>query len=140
MVQPEHRQREEYEDGAERPENPGVLERGLEIRTAQAGRDPGGSVGRGHREHVCEREPERTAGRQPMPLPDDDARQDGDHRQDAGREGEQQPEPEEGEEHQSGIAGRESPRQAILLGKVPRRLRPAKERISLDGRWCRRNR
>jgi hypothetical protein len=74
-------------------EDPGVLECRLQIFARQAGDHAGNRVGQRHRQHVHQREHEGTPGGDVLALADDDARQDRDHREHAGREDSSRPKP-----------------------------------------------
>jgi hypothetical protein len=103
FVEAEHRQRQENEDAGEGAENPGILQRRRQQRAGEAGGDPGSGVGCRHPQHVGQRQQEAARMRDALPGAagaDDDARQDRNHRKDAGRQRQQQTEAEEAAEQQ----------------------------------------
>ena len=99
FIEAEHRERQHDEDQCKTTQHPGVLQRGREQGAGHAGGDAGGGVGERHAEHVGQREQEGAGVRGLVPRADDDAGEDGDHREDAGCQREQQAEAEEAGDH-----------------------------------------
>ena len=116
VEQAEHREREHHEQRGEGDDDPGLLEERLGLLAGGREGGAGDRVGQGHAEHVDHRQQERAPRRRRRALAGDDAGQDRDHRQHAGREGEQQAEAEESRhDDQQAPAGDQS-RKAVLLG------------------------
>ena len=127
LVKSEHRQREHDENKGECAQHPGVLQRRGEQCPRQGGSHARAGVCHRHAEHVGKREEERAQLAEILALAGDDPREDRDHRQHAGREGEQQPEAEETRQHDPGAAGFEQPGDlevARLNGEFRRRVGP----------------
>jgi hypothetical protein len=104
LVEAEHRQRQQHEDQGKGAEDPDVLQSGRQQHSREGRRDPRRGVGERHAQDVGDRKQERA------PLADlaspagDDAGQDRDHRQHAGRKREQQAEQEEAAEDEREVA------------------------------------
>ena len=122
----EHREREDHEERGEGDDDPRMLEEGLGL-LARGGK--GGArdrVGQRHAEDIGHGQQERPPRCRRLALAGDDAREDGDHRQHAGREGEQQAEAEEARHDREQAAARDQARESILLRD---------HRCRFAGRW-----
>ena len=99
LVEAEHRQRKRDEQRREAAEHPWVLQGPGQQRPRQPRRDPASGVGDRHPEHVHRATAGGVRSADPLALADDDPGQDRNHRQHAGREGQQQAEAEEAGDH-----------------------------------------
>ena len=116
--QAEHRGRQHHEQHAENSHDPGLIERGLQVEALADGarRNARRGVRERHAEHVGHRQHERAARGNILAAAGDDAREDGHHRQHAGRERQQQSRAEERGEHQEDVAVLDLLGVAVLLG------------------------
>ena len=95
FIKAEHGQGQEDEHQAERADHPYVLGGGLQVYLEGAGQHAQQGVGQRHGEHVGQGQQEPAPGGHGSGLADDDAGQDGDHREHARGQREQRAEGEE---------------------------------------------
>ncbi len=114
-VEAEHGEGQQHEHHRETDQHIGVLQRSLEFQARRGHYQPQQGVGDRHPLHIDKGEQEGATGREAMAGTGDDAGQDWVHGEDAGGEGEPQPQCEEGDDAEPEPLIAEGSGQLILL-------------------------
>ena len=104
LIEAEHGEGEGDENQGKGADDPRILEPGLNVFPRQAHQHADDGVGERHRQYIHQRQHKGLAGGDCLALANDDAGEDGDHREHAGGEGQQQAGAEEDQQGEQGVA------------------------------------